>query len=94
MSRRKSVPAVASIDRSHIVEETERAGELVRILGDMGTVISGIYRVRCHAMNTKTETEWVEMQEVGGSKEFRAVRPERTRPATKAELRNRGMSSE
>lgn len=92
MSRRTKAPAVASIDRSHIAEDTERAGDLVRIIGDMGVALAGIFRVRCHAMNTKTGGEWLELTEVGGSKEFRAVRPNRTRPATRAELRNRGMA--
>jgi hypothetical protein len=94
VSRRSKAPAVASIDRSHIVEETERAGELVRIIGEAGVALAGIFRVRCHVLNTRTETSWLEMNEVGGSKEFRAVRPERTRPATRAELRNRGISSD
>ena len=93
MSRRRNVPATPSIERSHITEDTARAGELVRIIGDMGVALAGIFRVRCHARNTRTETEWLEMNEVGGSKEFRAVRPERTRPASKSELRNRGISS-
>lgn len=93
MARRSKAPAAPSIDRAHIVEDTARAGELVRIVGDAGMVISGVYRVRCHALNTRTGGEWIELSEVGGSREFRAVRPDRTRPATRAELRNRGIST-
>lgn len=92
MSRRSKTPATPSIDRSHVVEDTDRAGELVRIVGDCGVALSGVFRIRCHALNTNTGAEWLEIYEVGGSKEFRAVRPEKTRPATKAELRNRGIN--
>lgn len=91
MARRLSKPATPSIDRSHVVEDTDRAGEHVRIVGDAGMVLSGVYRIRCHALNTNTGAEWLEMSEVGGSREFRAVRPEKTRPATRAELRSRGI---
>lgn len=92
MSRRTSKPAEPAIDRSHVVEDETRSGEHVRIIGGEGVVLGGVYRVRCHATNTKTGAEWVELSEVGHSKEFRAVRPDRTRPATKTELRNRGIS--
>ncbi|MGH7485839.1 MAG: hypothetical protein ACREMY_09600 [bacterium] len=93
MIKRRNAYAAPSINRDHIVEDGSRAGELVRIIGTEGVVLSGIFCVRLHAYNTNTGSEWVEMREVGGSKEFRAVRPNRIRPATKSELRNRGIAS-
>lgn len=90
--RRSKAPATPSIDRSHIAEDESRTGEFVRIIGDEGVVLGGVYKIRCHALNTNTGTEWLELTEVGHTREFRAVRPERTRPATRSELRNRGIS--
>jgi hypothetical protein len=91
--RKVSKPAVPAINRDHIVEDVSRAGEYVRIIGDFGVALSGVFKVRCHALNTRTGNEWLEMTEVSGSKEFRAVRPERTRPASKSELRSRSIST-
>jgi hypothetical protein len=69
--RRKAVPAPApAIDRSHIVEDTGRAGEIVGIEGRRGA-----FRIVLEALNTKTETEWVELYGVGQDKQFTAVRP-------------------
>ena len=72
MARRKAVPPAApAIDRSHIVEDTARAGEVVGIEGRRGT-----FRIVLEALNTKTETEWVELYgPLGANRQFTAVRP-------------------
>lgn len=75
MARRKKVwPAAPSIDRSHIVEDVGRAGEIVGISGRRGS-----FRIILDALNTKTETEWVELMGPLGTGDlaFTAVRPDR-----------------
>lgn len=73
MRKRKEVKAVPAIDRSHIVEDDSRAGEIVGIEGRRGA-----FRIAREAMNVKTETEWVELWgPLGGSRQFTAVRPDR-----------------
>ena len=92
MSRRKiATPCQPSIDRSHIVEDTVRSGEYVRVLGDFGVSLAGLYRIRCHALNTQTGTEWLELTDLR-TRAFHAYRPEKTRPATKAEIRRVGLT--
>lgn len=73
MARRKVVyPAAPAIDRSHIVEDTDRAGELVSIVGRRGA-----FKIVCESLNTNTEMEWVELYgPVGQDNQFTAVRPD------------------
>lgn len=95
MIRRQSAPIEPAIDRSHIVTDYDRAGEYVRVVGDAGVSLGGVYRIQCHAMNTETGTEWLEMfgpktfSQSGGadSGQFHACRPDRVRPATPGEIR-------
>lgn len=73
MARRKAVPPAApAIDRSHIVEDDARRGEIVRLEGRRGT-----FRIVLEALNTVTETEWVELYgPIGNDRQFTAVRPD------------------
>lgn len=74
MARRKSVPAEPAIDRSHIVEDDGRAGEVVGIEGRRGA-----FRILREAMNVELGVEWVELfgPLSKGDGAFTAVRPER-----------------
>lgn len=74
--RRRTTKAVPSIDTTHHVRDTERAGEIVRIAATRGK-----FRFVAHVLNTKTEGEWIELwgplSTMGRGEAFRAVRPER-----------------
>lgn len=80
MARRRKITAEPAIDRSHIVEDNERAGEKVKVRGLRGSFI--IIR---EALNTETETEWVEVW--SPEKQFRAFRPEDIRTLPKRRTR-------
>ena len=71
---RKAVPVEPAIDRSHIVEDVGRAGEIVGIEGRRGA-----FRILREAMTPKTETDWVELLGpiTKGDGQFCAVRPDR-----------------
>ena len=80
MARRKKVhpqvnPAPAiPLDRSHIIEDVGRAGELVGIEGRRGA-----FRIALEALNVNTGMEWVELfGPIGtGDHAFTAVRPDK-----------------
>jgi len=69
--RRKAIPqAVPAIDRSHIVSDEGRAGEVVGVRGERGA-----FTIIRECWNTRIDAEWVELWDKEHS--FRAVRPER-----------------
>ena len=73
MRKRKEVVVTPSIDRSHIVEDFGRKGEIVGVRGQRGS-----FKILLEALNTRTETEWVELfGGIAGHEQFHAVRPER-----------------
>jgi hypothetical protein len=82
VTRRKPKPALPAIDRSHIVEDLQRMGELVGIAGEVG-----VYKVLAEVENTRTGRRWVEM--IGGPaghKQYRAVLPENVRRVTRRQV--------
>ncbi len=82
MTRRKPKPALPARDLSHLVTDLARAGEYVGIKGE-----AGVYKLLAEVLNTANGAEWVEL--IGGPsghKQFRAVRPDRIRRATKRQV--------
>lgn len=74
MARRKKVAPEPAIDRSHIIEDIGRRGEVVGIEGRRGA-----FRILCEAMNVERDVEWVELfgPLSKGDGSFTAVRPNR-----------------
>ena len=70
MRKRKETVATPSIDRSHIVSDEGRAGEIVGVRGERGA-----FTIIRECWNTRIDKEWVELWDKEHS--FRAVRPER-----------------
>lgn len=70
MTRRKVIPATPAIDRSHIVCEAGRAGEMVGVRGERGA-----FTIIQVCMNVNSGAEWVELRD--NERAFRAVRPDR-----------------
>jgi hypothetical protein len=93
MSRRRIAVKASkpSIERSHIIEDLSPSGTYVRVLGEFGTALAGIYRIRCYATNLRTGQEWLEMTDLK-THAFHAYRVAQTRPATKSEIRRAGLT--
>lgn len=72
MARRKVKPT-PSIDRSHIVEDTARAGSRCRVRGEAGE-----YTILADVTNELTGGSWTEVRGgPAGHNQFAAFRPDR-----------------